>query len=738
MLGKYLPLIILGVVNILLGIVVWTRDNRKLSNISFLGLTFSVGLWCIGIAAFYVARDEATALSWTRLYYAAPVALVSFLVLFSLTFPDKTIKLKYVSLLLAPSLVFLFALVLSPHFIVENIAIEFGAKNVTLHTASYLSYFAFIVVYFLTGLGVLAYNRRRAGVHRRQLSFFLVGSIIPAALGVTFNLLLPLFGNYRLIWAGPLATTIFALFVGLNIVLNKMFDIRMFVVRAFAYSVTALVLATVYIAPLMYLLMWSFGVTFSWVPFIVSVLCGTTVATTYYRIKSWFNRLTNQIFFRDVYEPGLLLAQLNKSLVETIDINRLLTVTNSLLNGAFKPEYCVSMIRNSDGTEVFQASAGTVPDELKIDEISKVLRSQKRKTFHVVSVPTASQSLKHYMEATNIHAVTRLTIVDTNDRQVQGYIVLGPRKSGVPYATTDMQVLDTVGNTLMIALQNALHFEEIHQFNVTLQDKIEDATRKLRATNEKLKKLDETKDEFISMASHQLRTPLTSVKGYLSMVLEGDAGALKPQQAELLKQSFLSSERMVNLIADLLNLSRLNTGRFVIETTPTDLRNVVEAEMAQLHEVAKAKGLELIYERPESFPTLELDENKIHQVVMNFIDNAIYYTLPGGKITVSLIETPSAVEYRVVDNGIGVPKDMQHRLFTKFYRADNARRMRPDGTGLGIFMAKKVVIAQGGAIIFDSEEGKGSTFGFRFSKKHAQVAAAEQGKELKETVTSKA
>jgi signal transduction histidine kinase len=111
-----------------------------------------------------------------------------------------------------------------------------------------------------------------------------------------------------------------------------------------------------------------------------------------------------------------------------------------------------------------------------------------------------------------------------------------------------------------------------------------------------------------------------------------------------------------------------------------------------------------------------LDETKIHQVVMNFLDNAIYYTPAGGKIRVSLHETSTAIECRIRDNGIGVPRAAQHRLFSKFYRADNAQRARPDGTGLGLFMAKKVIVAQGGAIIFESEEGKGSTFGFRFAK----------------------
>jgi signal transduction histidine kinase len=218
------------------------------------------------------------------------------------------------------------------------------------------------------------------------------------------------------------------------------------------------------------------------------------------------------------------------------------------------------------------------------------------------------------------------------------------------------------------------------------------------------------------MASHQLRTPLTSIKGYLSMVLEGDAGKVSSTQREMLNQAFFSSQRMVYLIADLLNISRLNTGKFVIELSKVNLAEVVKEELTQLEETAASHSLTLSYDKPKNFPDLMLDETKTRQVIMNFVDNAIYYTPKGGHINVQLVNSADTVTLKVQDDGIGVPKSEQPHLFTKFYRAGNARKARPDGTGLGLFMAKKVIAAQGGSIIFDSSEGKGSTFGFLFSK----------------------
>ncbi len=267
--------------------------------------------------------------------------------------------------------------------------------------------------------------------------------------------------------------------------------------------------------------------------------------------------------------------------------------------------------------------------------------------------------------------------------------------------------------TLFVRLGEAVGIALDHKM---LLDENQRVVGQLERSNRRLKMLDRTKDDFISMASHQLRTPLTSVKGYVSMVLDGDAGKISPLQRKLLNQSFVSSQRMAYLISDLLNVSRLRTGKFIIEPTAIDLSRVIEEELSQLIETAKGRNLQLKFHKPKQFPTLPMDETKMRQVIMNFVDNAMYYTPAGGHIDVYLRDKPDSIEFTVVDDGIGVPRHEQHHLFSKFYRAHNAQRARPDGTGLGLFMAKKVVIAQGGAIIFKSREGHGSTFGFTFPK----------------------
>ena len=200
------------------------------------------------------------------------------------------------------------------------------------------------------------------------------------------------------------------------------------------------------------------------------------------------------------------------------------------------------------------------------------------------------------------------------------------------------------------------------------------------------------------------------------MLLDGDAGKLAPTQRKLLEEAFNSSQRMVHLISDFLNISRIQTGKFVVELSSVNLADILDEEIDQLRIGASSRQINLEYDKPSNFPEMQIDEGKIRQVMMNFIDNAIYYSPGESTIKIILSHTSSTVEFRVIDQGIGVPKAEQHKLFNKFSRASNARKQRPDGTGIGLFMAKKVVVALKGAIIFESVEGKGSTFGFRLNR----------------------
>jgi signal transduction histidine kinase len=442
---------------------------------------------------------------------------------------------------------------------------------------------------------------------------------------------------------------------------------------------------------------------------IASLVVTLFIASTFQYLRKFIDKLTNRIFFQDTYEQPEVLNHLSQLTASTIDLNRILQQSKILFEQTLKSSYCSFILVDKEGNITHMS------DDIRgSQEELKHLTSLVPRTHSPIIAELVNESGKQYQLLQSLSAELVFPLYTTEG--VFGILVMGTKQNGKEYVQKDIQLLTISTSSLSVAIQNALRYEEIERFNETLQKEIESATRQLRETNLKLRKVDKQKDEFIGMASHQLRTPLTSIKGYVSLVLDGDAGRITATQRKLLEQAFTSSQRMVYLIADLLNVSRLKSGKFVIERVSTNLSKMITDELAQLRTAASSHDITLSFTPPESFPTLMLDETKTRQVVMNFLDNAIYYTPKGGHINVILRDLPKSIEFEVVDDGIGVPDDERHHLFTKFYRAKNAQRARPDGTGLGLFMAKKVIIAQGGALIFDSKEGVGSKFGFSFPK----------------------
>ena len=227
------------------------------------------------------------------------------------------------------------------------------------------------------------------------------------------------------------------------------------------------------------------------------------------------------------------------------------------------------------------------------------------------------------------------------------------------------------------------------------------------------KTIERLKTEFVSISAHQLRTPLSAIKWTLRMILDGDLGKISREQREFLKKTYLSNERMIHLINDLLNITRIEEGRFLYNVKKQDIIEIAEEVINSAKERAQRKKLRFEFQKPrERIPKLELDSEKISLVFQNLIDNAINYTNPGGfvKVSVKYLKNKKEVLISVKDSGIGIPKDQQKRIFSRFFRGVNAIKTETEGTGLGLFIAKNIVEAHGGKIWFESEENKGTTF----------------------------
>jgi len=243
------------------------------------------------------------------------------------------------------------------------------------------------------------------------------------------------------------------------------------------------------------------------------------------------------------------------------------------------------------------------------------------------------------------------------------------------------------------------------------KEELQKLSDSLAIANERLKELDTTKSEFISIASHQLRTPLTAIKGYISLLLEGSYGKVPAKIQDVLDKVYTVNSRLVHLVEDLLNVSRIEAGRIQYSFALTQLEPLVAEVVDMFKPAAKQKKLSLTMRLPEKpLPQLTIDPNKIKEVVSNLIDNALKYTKEGG-VTVSLEGTPSVARIIVTDTGIGIHPEDQKNLFEKFLRSKETTKMVVSGAGLGLYVGKSFIAAHGGRIWAESAgPDKGSRF----------------------------
>jgi len=278
--------------------------------------------------------------------------------------------------------------------------------------------------------------------------------------------------------------------------------------------------------------------------------------------------------------------------------------------------------------------------------------------------------------------------------KVVGVLMLGLNRQYNDFSEHERDAMKSFIDVVAVALEKAYLYKE-------LQD-----------ANEKLKGLDQLKTEFLSLASHQLRSPLTAIKGYTSMVLEGDFGEINKEAHDAIDRVFQSTLNLMKIVEDLLNVSKIEQGGMKYEMAPFNLCEVSSDMAKDLSIVAEKKGVKLTFESGnENECMVNGDKEKMRQVVLNFIDNSIKYTKEGS-IAVSVKKIDKKIVFTVKDTGMGMTPEIKETLFAKFARGDGAR-MNTGGSGLGLYLAKQIVEAHKGKVTVESDgPGKGSTFMF--------------------------
>ncbi|MBI2050811.1 MAG: hypothetical protein HYT31_03310 [Parcubacteria group bacterium] len=710
-------LLVFGGLNLVLGFLIFARLARSRINVAFGLVTLGIFGWSLGLAFFESTDTLSHALNWARLYYISAAFIAYVFLLFARAFPYAKNPISRLSeAALGVPFLAICIMVFTPLHI-EALFIQPWGKDVILGWG-YVVY----TVYFIMYMGIAFFllwrkGRESIGIRKLQIRYVLLGTLITTAGGATTNLILPLVGDYRYIWLGPLFTLFLITFIAIAIVRYKLMSIRLVASRLLQYAFS---FATSFV--FVQIVLFAFGAFGRDLFSTQSLLVGGVLALLVIFLHDPFDRLfatiTANIFFRGQPDYQKLLRDMGLSISEEVSQEGLVRAVSMMLQERLKVRHARVYILDeaSGGYALLAGDTGAIAagSTLVSALSSEPVLVAEEVELEQNEAPTKGEYARIGLLVDELHgldiSLARRVMVEGN---LVAIVALGPKLSKDIFDRQLIDAFDVLAPQMATALGRTKLYDEAQQFAVKLKKEVDDATAELQVANAHLKQLDQSKSEFLSIAAHQLRTPLTGIKGYVSMFLDGDYGVLTPEQRGELERIFRSSDRLTRLIDVFLNVSRIETGRLELTKSSVRFEEIVDEVVGDLQHQAKTKGLELTVQKPDGpLPAMSLDRDKIHDVMMNLVDNAIKYT-DTGWVNVRLARSKSLITFEVRDSGMGIDPIEMDRLFQKFTRAEATTRIHTGGSGLGLFIAKKIIEAHGGRVWAESEgEGKGSMFTF--------------------------
>lgn len=733
-----ISLLISVVGTVLIAAIVLIKNKKNLLNIIFALLNIAVALWAIANYFSLHTQSDSQILFWIRMTMFLAICQAVFFFIFIYNFPNRKLKLKkqHTILLFAVSL-FSSILCFTP-LVFSGITRESDLSVVPTAGLGMIFFIPNSIGLILFGIVLLIYKLKKAkGLLRSQLSYIFTGSILMFIMLIFFNfVLVNLFHNSQYVDFGALYILPFVILTTYTIIRYRFLNIKFIITRSLIYLILVAVIASLFIliSTVVAQSVGRLGINpyFIWAFFALIIVLGLDP------LKNWFARITDNIFFKDKIDYNAELKTLSNLINEEIELDSLVTNFRLLLAQRLKLKHNTILLA-AELNQVYVPLDYFLHTNLphSVDQIRRQHLYNNSAFIHYLSEKpqtiVTDEFDRHIYDLDNDVEQQRLGKVLENLNELQAGIVLpimredkltailviGEKVSGETFSSEDINLFEVVASQLAAALERSRLYQEVRVFNTKLQHEIDRATASLKQSNlqledanSHLQELDRAKSEFMSIASHQLRTPLTGIIGYLSMILEGDYGKVDPAQNKVMAQVYEASRRLVRLVNMFLNVTRIEAGRFTLTFTEINFVDLVKSEITELLPTANQKKLQLSLD-PATADTIPVmvDADKIRDVILNLIDNAIKYTQEGSIVVKVEYEGKNKVRFSVKDSGVGVDPKEAKELFHKFVRGSGIARIQPNGSGLGLYIVKKIVEGHAGKVWMESEgEGKGSTF----------------------------
>lgn len=727
---NFIPLVSSFIV-IGLGIGVVSKNwKTRLSKIFFL-FTLAIFIWLFGTFKLFTSATDEIAIFWDRFIYLGVVFVPPLMHHFSLVFTrnPKQKKLLLVGYFLA---VFFMFISQTDYFVKDVFHYEWG-----VHTKAQFFHHIFLV-YFFIFLSTLFvnlykfYHTTDSSLLKQQaryyfIAFFLLCSIGPVAYLPAYNI-----GIYPFAYVAGL---LFALVLAYAIVRYRLLNIKFVFSRSLIYFVLVTIISFSFVLTSSFAALFFQNLGLN--QYLVSAAFAFIVVLGLDPLKNFFASITDRIFFKDKIDYNAVLKYLSNLINQEIDLQSLVLNFEKAFSRHLKVEHTILLLalhnkavylpladylrHHDDDTADLTALDAAYLDSPLIKYLRKnkeaIITDELERYIYDLNDSAKQHRLNKVLHnLTSVQAGAAMPVF--HEGKMTAMIVIGHKVSGEVFSNEDISTFEVLASQLAAALQRSKLYQQVQAFNLKLQKEVDKATKQLTSANEQLKisnehlkELDAAKSEFMSIASHQLRTPLSGIIGYMSMILEGDYGKMSPEQEQILGEVYQASQRLVRLVNTLLNITRIEAGRFTLNFTPVDLVDTVRTEVKELLPTAQKKNITLSFIEPTTATLqVEVDNDKIRDVFLNLIDNAIKYT-PTGSVIVSLRAEDTKVHFMVQDTGVGINPDEAEHLFQKFVRGTGIAKVQPDGSGLGLYIVKKIIEGHDGKIWAESiGQGKGTTF----------------------------
>lgn len=679
-----------------------SRD-RYISN-SYLIEIFAIIFWTMAMI-FYRSSSSADALFWCRMLYVFATFTASGFLFFSIIFPYKEkLKLSMLLLIILTNAAVIY-LVMYPDLIIKNVLLPPGKEKIIIWGRYYFIYFLYISGFALTASYILFKKFINAeGVTKLQIKNVLLGYFLASGMAMITNLLMPWMGYFFQNWIGQILTLAMVSFTVYTIIRYRLMDIRTIASKIYVYLLVSIFgFSFFYLAVFIEELL--FSSIYSTNALVFAPVLAFLFAITFLPFFKKIQASSDVIFFKG-YNPRSIIKDVALQLSAVIDIDELLKIITAEFKKILATEEIDVLLfeKDSSCSTIFKNKNTKIS---ATNSICKHAMSERSIMVRDEIDPAERRYLSRELDKISAKIVAPLMI----RHKVIGMIILGEKMDTSPYTREDIEFLEIISSQAAVAIENARLYQEVEDFNKTLQQKVDIQTKDIMEKAEHLKKLMDMRSEFLDITSHQLRTPVTVIKGVLSMIEEGSVP--KNKMKTFIRGALDKSIKLGEIINDILRASEMDTDKFTLNLKEVDLNSILEKiEEDKKTSMQVKKKIKLIFNLPKDpLPNVLSDAKYIEQAIVNLINNSFQYTIEG-YINLSAEVKNNKIIIRVSDSGIGIPKASIPKLFQKFGRAENAVAAYTDGSGLGLFIIKQIVDATPGAKIEieKTEIDKGTTF----------------------------